>query len=292
MSEYPSIYEAKKLFVEIGKRMYSKGLVAANDGNISCKLSPDTILTTPTGVSKGFMDPDSMVTMTMDGKVLSDGGAKPSSEVKMHLRVYQENPKVIAVTHAHPPVATSFAIAGIGLDQPILTEALMSLGSVPIAKYATPGTQEVPDSIAPFCVEYNAVLLANHGALTWGDSLMQAYFRMESLEYYATIMMYTNNIIGKSIKLSCDQIVPLLGIREKLGISGGGTPACSRFTLNNKDVLPATGPLEACSYCANKLACAASNSGADSQDVDLSKAELEEIVKQVTMEILNKIKNS
>ena len=289
MSEYPSIYEAKKLIVEVGKRMYDKGLVAANDGNISCRISPDMILATPTGVSKGFMDPDSMVKMTIDGKVLSDGGVKPSSEVKMHLRVYQENPRILAVTHAHPPVATSFAIAGIGLDQPILTEALMSLGSVPIARYATPGTQEVPDSIAPFCVEYNAVLLANHGALTWGGSLMQAYFRMESLEYYATIMMYTNNIIGRANKLSCDQIGPLLGIREKLGISGGGIPACSLFTLNNQNVMPATGPIDDCMHGATS--CGISDDGRNNQNADFSRADIEEIVKQVTLEILTKMQN-
>lgn len=242
-AKYPSVFEAKEQIVDVGKRMYDRNFVAANDGNISCKIDDNTIIATPTGVSKGFMTEDMMVKMTLDGKVLSAGDLPPSSEVKMHLRVYKENPEVMAVTHAHPQIATSFAIAGIGLDLPILTEAVMSLGSVPIAKYATPGTDEVPDSIAPFCVDYNAVLLANHGALTWGNSLMQAYYRLESLEYYASIMMYTQNIIGKSNLLSCEQIQPLMEVRKKLGISGGGVPACAVCASNDKDVIPASGPL-------------------------------------------------
>ena len=130
--KYLSDYEAKKQIIAIGKRMYDKGFVASNDGNISCRVGPNTIWTTPTGVSKGFMTPDMLVKMNFDGKVLM-GKLKPSSEVKMHLRVYNENPDVMAVTHAHPPVATSFAIAGISLDRAILPEAVVNLGSVPIA---------------------------------------------------------------------------------------------------------------------------------------------------------------
>ncbi len=132
--KYLSSYEAREQILEIGRRMYQKDYVAANDGNISCRISEDTILTTPTGVSKGFMTDDMIVKMTLDGKVLSaEGGYKPSSEVKMHIRAYRENPEIMAVTHAHPPVATSFAIAGIGLDKAILPEAVVNLGAVPIA---------------------------------------------------------------------------------------------------------------------------------------------------------------
>ena len=224
-NKYYSEFEAKKLICEIGRRIYDRNYVAANDGNISVKIGPNTILTTPTGVSKGFMTPDMMVKMDLSGKVLA-GKMKPSSEVKMHLRVYQENPTVNAVVHAHPPVATSFAIAGIGLDKPILPEQIVLLGNVPVAPYATPGTQEVPDSIAPYCNDHNAVLLANHGALTWGDDLLQAYYRLESLEHYALILMYSNNIINKANELSCSQVTDLIGIRENLGIQGGGMPPC------------------------------------------------------------------
>lgn len=210
----------------IGKRMYDRNYVAANDGNISVRIDEDAVLCTPTGVSKGFMTPNMLVKVNLKGEQIS-GNYKPSSELRMHLRIYNENPKVSAVTHAHPPVATAYAIAGIDLDKAILPEAVILLGIVPVAPYATPGTEEVPDSIAPFCKGYNAVLLANHGALTWGRDLTEAYHRMESLEHYATILMYTSNIIGKANELSCDQIDRLIKIREELGIRTGGKPVCS-----------------------------------------------------------------
>ena len=234
--QYMTDFEAKKAILEVGKRMYQKGFVAANDGNISCKVSPDTLWTTCTGVSKGFMTQDMLVKVNTSGKVLM-GSQKPSSEVKMHLRVYQENPEVMAVTHAHPPVATSFAIAGISLDKAVLPEAVVQLGTVPVAKYATPGTQEVPDSIAPFCKDYNGVLLANHGALSWGKDVIEAFYRLESIEYYATILMYTGNIIGKQNELSCKQVNELLGIRQQLGISSGGAPSCAVTATNQQDVV-------------------------------------------------------
>jgi len=233
---YLSDFEAKKAIIEVGKRMYAKGFVASNDGNISIRVGPNAIWTTPTGVSKGYMTQDMLVKINLDGKVLV-GRNKPSSEVKMHLRVYQENPEVMAVTHAHPPVATSFAIAGISLDRAILPEAVVNLGSVPIAHYATPGSTGVPDSIAPYCKSHNAVLLANHGALSWGKDVFEAYHRLESLEYYATVLMYTGNIIGKANELSCSQVSELISIREKLGIKTGGIPPCSTIVTNDKDVV-------------------------------------------------------
>lgn len=215
--------EAREAIIEVGKRMYNKGFVAANDGNISIKVGANEIWTTPTLVSKGYMTSEMLVKVDLNGNILS-GDNKPSSELKMHLRVYNENPDVMAVTHAHPPVATSFAIAGIELDRAILPEAVVNLGTVPIAPYATPGSREVPDSIAPFCRTHNAVLLANHGALTWGRDVFEAYFRLESLEYYATVLMYTGNIIGRANELSESQISKLLEIRQKLGITAGGVP--------------------------------------------------------------------
>lgn len=231
--QYYSDFEAKKLICEVGKRLYNRNFVAANDGNISIKVGPNTLWTTPTGVSKGFMTPDMLVKIDLNGKVIS-GKLKPSSEIKMHLRVYKENPEVNAVVHAHPPVATAFAIAGISLDRPILPEAVVLLGTVPVAPYATPGTEEVPDSIAPYCKSHNAVLLANHGALTWGRDIMEAYYRMESLEHYALITMYSNNIINKVNELNCTQVSDLLGIRNRLGIKSGGVPPCKIDTEGNE----------------------------------------------------------
>lgn len=224
--KYMSDFEAKKAIIDVGKRMYDKGFVASNDGNISCKVGPDALWTTCTGVSKGFMTPEMLVKINLEGKVLQ-GKAKPSSEAKMHLRVYRENPEIQAVTHAHPPVATSFAIAGVSLDKAILPEAVVQLGTVPVASYATPGSQEVPDSIAPYVNEYNGVLLANHGALTWGSDVYQAYYRLESLEYYAKVLMFTGHIICKQNELSPNQIKALIDIRNKLGITTGGMPVTS-----------------------------------------------------------------
>lgn len=238
---YPTREQAVKEILEVGRRMYDKNYVASNDGNISCKISENVLLATPTGVSKGFMTADMLVEMNLDGTVIRKGDLNPSSEMKMHLRVYNENPRVKAVVHAHPLMATTFAIAGISLDEPILTETLMSLGSVPVARYATPGTNEVPDSIAPFVNKYNAVLLANHGALTWGDSLMQAYYRLESVEYYANITMNTVYTLGRANRLSQDKMGALMQTREKLGISTGGVPAFVEKSTNDKDVLPREG---------------------------------------------------
>ena len=229
--EYPNIYEAKQQIVEVGRRMFLKNYVVSNDGNITCKIDEDTILITPARVSKGFMTEDMMIKMSLDGKVLSGmSDYVPSSETKVHLRVYKENPEVMAVIHAHPIMATSFAIAGIDLVNPILTEQLITVGNVFVARYATPTTEEVPDSIAPYCMDYNAVLLANHGTLTWGDSLMHAYYTLESIEHYATILMYTSNLIGEYNTLSCEQIAPLIKIRENLGIKRGGSPPCNSCT--------------------------------------------------------------
>ncbi|MFS0779648.1 class II aldolase/adducin family protein [Neobacillus sp. 3P2-tot-E-2] len=231
---YYSDNEAKEMICEIGRRVYNRNYVAANDGNISVKVDPNEIWTTPTGVSKGYMTPDMMVKIDLSGKVLS-GNLKPSSEVKMHLRVYNENPEVNAVVHAHPPVATSFAIAGVPLDKPVLPEAIVLLGTVPVAPYALPGTQEVPESIAPYCKTHNAVLLANHGALTWGRDLMEAYFRMESLEHYATILMYSNNILKKANELNGSQIADLIKIRESMGIKAGGVPISEGDRKENRE---------------------------------------------------------
>ena len=234
---YPTDAEAKRLIVEIGRRMYQKNFVAANDGNISCKVDTETIWTTPTGVSKGFMAEDELVRMRLDGTILEQGQRAPSSEVKMHLRIYQEREDAVAVCHAHPPVSTAFAIAGIALNQAIYPEALVNLGIVPCVHYEPPGSQEIPDSIAPYVRDYNAVLLGNHGAVTWGTSLMEAWYRLEALEHYAKIVMYTRNIIGKANVLSHEQVDEVIKIREKMGITSGGVPAGADTPSNLIDMV-------------------------------------------------------
>ena len=225
INRYPADAEAKKMIVEIGRRMYMKNFVAANDGNISCKVDDETIWTTPTGVSKGFMSEDEMVKMRLDGTIVSQGESAPSSEVKMHLRIYNEREDVRAVCHAHPPVSTSFAVAGIALNQAIYSTTLINPGIVPCVHYETPGSRQLPDSIAPYVRDYNALLLANHGAVTWGTSLTEAWYRMEATEHYAMVVMYSLNVIGKANVLSCDQINELIQIRQKMGVMSGGIPS-------------------------------------------------------------------
>lgn len=223
--DYPSDKEAKQAILEVGRRMYMKNFVASNDGNISCKVTDNTVWCTPTGVSKGFMTEEMLVLMDLQGNVVR-GTAKPSSEMKMHLRVYNENPSVKAVVHAHPPAATSYAIAGLPLNRAILTEAVMGVGEIPIAPYAMPGTEEVPDSIAPFVNTHNGCLLANHGALAWGKDVMEAWMRMESIEYYALVSMYTNGLIGQANELTCEQVDRLIERRTNSGVTTGGRPLC------------------------------------------------------------------
>ena len=281
MALYPSIYDAKEIMLDIGRRMYDKGFAAANDGNISCKLDDNIILTTPTGVSKGYMKAETLVKMTLDGEILAMGDLQPSSEIKMHIRAYRENPNILAVVHAHPPVAASFAIAGIGLDKAIMPEAIVNLGTIPIAKYANPGTTEVPDSIAPFCKDYNAVLLANHGALTWGKDLMEAYFRMESVEYYATVMMYTGNILEKSNILSCDQVNELLKTRERMGVTTGGVPPCALKATNTCDVLP--GASQA------KCGCIFNKENANQELGNKSEEDVSELIAKITQEVMREL---
>ncbi|MGM1022419.1 MAG: class II aldolase/adducin family protein [Bacillota bacterium] len=244
---YLSDAEAKEMICEIGRRVYNKNFVAANDGNISIKVGSNEIWATPTGVSKGFMTPDMLVKVDLTGKVL-DGKLKPSSELKMHLRVYLENEETTAVVHAHPQAATAYAMAGVALDHAYSPEGVILLGKVPVSPYAAPGTQEVPDSIAPFCKDYNAVLLANHGALTWGRDAIEAYYRMESLEHYSLTLLHTKKITDQLEELSAERLAELIQIRESMGIKTGGSLISREEALklgeNNKPHEPSSAQVD------------------------------------------------
>ena len=157
--------------VEVGRRMYARGYTASNDGNISVRLGSRRLLMTPKSVCKGFMTPDMMCITDLDGKKLQ-GDRDPSSEMLMHLEVYRQRPDVQAVVHAHPPTATGFAVAGIPLDRAVLAEVLTTLGSIPIAEYATPSTRELPEAVRKYIIAHDGMLLANHGALTVGGDLL------------------------------------------------------------------------------------------------------------------------
>ena len=231
-------HDARQLIVAVGRRMDRKNLVAAHDGNISCREDEDTIWVTPTGVFKGFLSEDMLLRLRLDGTVLNSGPYKPSSEIQMHLRIYNENPEVSGIIHAHPPFSTAFAIAGKALDTACYSETVVSLGVVPCVHYETPGSKELADAIAPYCRDYHALLLANHGALTWGRTLREAYTRLETLEHYAQILLYSTAFLGKANILSADQVDALLAIREKQGIPSGGTPLSVERPDNLEDILP------------------------------------------------------
>jgi L-fuculose-phosphate aldolase len=218
-------WELKKLIIEIGRRIWTRGYVAANDGNITVMLNDDELLATPTGVSKGFMTTEMIIKCDRTGKAISSNpGFRPSSEVKMHLDVYKERPDIRAIVHAHPQYATSFAVAGIPLNKCVLPEAVIVMGAVPIAPYGLPSTMEIPDRVRPYIKNSDVVLLENHGALTLGTDLLNAYHKMETLEH-------TASIVWKAIQLGNLNVLPpeerdrLMTLREKFGLAGRVT-AC------------------------------------------------------------------
>lgn len=200
--------------IKVCRRLDEKGLISAGDGNVSCRAGGDCILITPSGVSKGDMNPEQMVrTGIRDG--IPEGPARPSSEIKMHLKVYRMNPEVFAVVHAHPPVATAVTLSGYPFNTKVLPEVWMMLGKVPVAPYATPSTDEVPLSIQPYIMESRAILLKRHGAVTFGKSLMEACMRMEKIEHFARILFYASMLEDRkaSVALSESEIAKLGSIR-------------------------------------------------------------------------------
>ena len=206
----------KRQLVEAGRRTYERGYVASNDGNISARIDENRIVITPTGVSKGFMKPEDMVVVRMDGKVIS-AGKKPSSEVFMHIQVYKDRPDVNSVCHAHPPYATGFAVAGLALDQCVLPEVIIALGNVPLVDYGTPGTDEFYKPVVPLLPDYDAFLLANHGALTVGKDILNAYHKMETLEHFAHIT-FVANALGHVTTLPGKEVKKLTDLRSNFGI--------------------------------------------------------------------------
>lgn len=212
--------ELKELMCDIGRRVYNRNMVAANDGNFSAKLNDNEFLCTPTGVSKGFMTPEYICKVDAKGNVIeANEGFRPSSEIKMHLRIYEKRPDVGAVVHAHPSTATSFAIAGIPLTKQIMPEATIFLGEVPISPYGTPSTMEIPDNLEPYLEKYDQVLLENHGALTWSTDLLAAYMKMESVEFYAELL-YKSTMLGGPQEFNQEQLEKLYDIRRGMGNIG------------------------------------------------------------------------
>ena len=234
-----SPFEIKKEICEVGHKLWLKGFVAANDGNISVKINDHEYYCTPTGVSKGSLTPDMIIKVDENGKKL-EGKLNPSSEIKMHMRVYQKRPDVTAVVHAHPPVATAFTVADIDLDQYILPEAVLTIGNVPTCDYGTPSTMEIPDSLDPYLQQHDAFLLRNHGALTVGCNLNKAFFVMEEVEFNAVICKHAMDL-GAVHEISNDQLKKLMDLRKAMNLPGRhpGIDYGEEECCSNKDQLVA-----------------------------------------------------
>lgn len=205
--------KARRDIVEIGRRLYEKGFVASNDGNISVRLSADEVLITPTRLSKGSLTEADLVKVDLSGNVIT-GTLRPTSELKMHLAVYWIRSDVKAIVHAHPQKATAFAVAGVPLDRITLPEAVLAFGSVSLAEYGTPTTEEVPNAVQKYIATSDALLLANHGALTVGPDLFDAYNKMEVLEHFAAISLYAR-LLGGERPLSEEQARALYRLRDE-----------------------------------------------------------------------------
>ncbi len=215
-----SYMELREEICDICHKMWQLGWVAANDGNVSARLSDGTFLATPTGISKSFITPEKLVRIDESGKVLEAlEGYRPSSEIKMHLKCYADREDVGGVLHAHPPVATGFAVANKPLDEYSMIETVIAIGSVPVTPYGTPSTDEVPKAIEPYLQEHDVMLLQNHGALAVGADVLTAYYRMETLELFAKITLNAH-LIGGAQELSKENIDRLISMREQYKVTG------------------------------------------------------------------------
>ena len=225
--------EAREIIVEVGREMYERSYVVSSDGNVSIRLEENLVLASPTMTSKGRMTVDSLALTDIEGNALNDKRA--SSELEMHLLIYRMRPDVKAVCHAHPPHGSAFAAAGLAIDQPILSEVILTLGCVPLTEYGTPSTSELTDSMKPFVEHHNALLMANHGAVAYGDDLWQAFDRMETLEHTAKISILAR-ALGGGNDLPPDAIEKLINIREKAGYLSESARCQSCGYLHNTNI--------------------------------------------------------
>ncbi len=209
--------------LDVCHRLHRAGMVAANDGNVSAACDDGNLITSVTNVSKGAMTARHVVKVDRQGNPLEEG-KKPSSELPMHLAIYRDRPDIKAVVHAHPPYATGFAAAGLALDKCVLPEIVMTLGSIPLAEYGTPSTEEVPEAVSKWIGQADAVLLANHGAVTVGRTLMEAFYRMERIEHYAKICFIARQLGGERV-LSPEEVDKIYRLREEAGVSDRN-PGC------------------------------------------------------------------
>ncbi len=229
--------EHRQDVVDIGRYVWQKGWIAANDGNITVRLDQNRVLCSPTGVCKGMMRPDDLIIMDMQGNQLA-GRLKGTTEIGMHLAIYNLRPDVGAVVHAHPPVATGFATAGRALNLALLPEVIISLGCVPLAGYGLPGTSELLEPMLPLIPKYDALMMGNHGAVCYGEDVYKAFFRMETVEHFARITLIAELLGGPTV-LPKGEVQKLVDARQRYGVkaSSAGEACCP---LSAEDV--GTGP--------------------------------------------------
>jgi L-fuculose-phosphate aldolase len=208
-----SEHDDRQEIVRLGKLLHDRGCIAATDGNISVRLDDYTVLATPTCMSKGMMTTEDLVKVDMHGRKLA-GFREVSSEIAMHLMIYRMRPEIGGIVHAHPPTATGFASAGMSLEQALVSEIVLALGKVPLAKYGTPGSQELLDALEPLIHGHNAILMANHGVVTFAEDLITAYMNMETVEHFAKIALVTKQL-GREEVLSEENVRKLMALREK-----------------------------------------------------------------------------
>lgn len=211
----PNVFKLRQEICEIGRRLYSKGFAAANDGNISYRLSENEVLCSPTMICKGFMKPEDLCTVDMNGKQLS-GTKKRTSEILLHLAIMKERPEVKSVVHCHPPHATAFAIAREPIPQCVLPEVEVFLGDVPITKYETPGGQDFANTVLPFVKKTNVMILANHGTVSYGQTVEQAYWWTEILDAYCRMLMLAKQL-GRVNYFTEGETRELLDLKQRLG---------------------------------------------------------------------------
>ena len=218
--------EHRREICTAGRWIHGRGFVASTDGNISVRLDSRRILTSPTGISKGLMTPDDLVITDLKGRKLA-GRREPSSELAMHLLIYSRRPDIHAVCHAHPPIATAHAASGIALNKALLSELVIALGCIPVAQYGTPGTPELSESLEPLVQNFDAILLANHGVVTYGADLLTAFYRMETVEHFAQVSL-ASELLGKQVLLSGHDVEKLLAARARYGTVTAATvtPGC------------------------------------------------------------------
>ena len=288
---------------EIGRRVWQREYVAANDGNISVRLSEREILCTPTGVSKGYLTPDMLIVIDRAGKILR-GTLKPSSEIKMHRDFYDARPDVRAVCHAHPIVATGFAVAGIALDRCTLPEVVITLGSVPLVKYGVPGTDELTvDILENYVKDYDAFLLANHGVVTVGQSLMNAYYKMETVEHFAKISLVARQLGNENV-FSPGRAQELVDARGRYGVQAGAGCRIEFKDANYAPEVPMSGA-GASGYAADNVGApnrmstskAANNPAAStpaaasnsSQNAEMSESEVAQLVSEIARRVVSQL---